>query len=249
MTPKASKQRKLLAVLLLNVNHMVRVNTLMGELWDSNPPRSAAATLQTYVSQLRRFLAAAADGERREDLAGQVLLTEPGGYVLRSPQALVDFARFEQKVGQGRLEAARHNYDAAAACLRDATSGWTGQVLENVAHGPVVEVQVRRLEQLWLSSVEQRFEIELRLGRHREILPDLTGVAAANPLHENLHGQLMTALHRSGRRAAALESFRALRGRLVDELGLEPTDHLERLHQEILANHRVPGEIALMPAS
>lgn len=237
----------MLAVLLLNVNHMVRVSTLMTELWENRPPRSAAATLQTYVSQLRRFLTDAADGDGQPPC--QVVLTEPGGYVLRADPGLVDFARFERKVTQGRLEAAREHYDAAVACFRDATQDWQGNVLENVAHGPVLDAQVRRLEQLWLTTVEQQFDIELRLGRHREILADLTGLAASHPLHENLHGQLMTALYRSGRRAAALENFRALRGRLVDEPGLEPTVQLERLHQEILANHRPAGEFLLAPAS
>ncbi|MGF1430975.1 AfsR/SARP family transcriptional regulator [Kitasatospora sp. LaBMicrA B282] len=244
--PKVSKQRKLLAVLILNANHMVRTQTLMKELWDENPPRSAAATLQTYISQLRRFLAEA--GElTAEDVTNRILLTEPGGYLLRVDPERIDAARFEAEVARGRFALASQEAAAAVHHFREATGGWDGVVLENVTHGPVIEAQVRRLEQLWLSTVEQYFDLELRAGRHHEILAKLTGVAAANPLHENLHGQLMTALFRCGRRAAALESFRTLRTRLVEGLGLEPAPQLERLHQHMLTTDSSASERGVCP--
>lgn len=246
-TPKTAMQRKVLATLILNVNHMVRTRTLMKELWGEWLPRTASATLQTYISQLRRFIADISD-EPLDQVTSRVLLTEPGGYLLAAPAEMVDFLRFERQVSLGQAALASHELRLATRHLHDATTNWSGIVLGNVDYGDVARVQVRRLEQLWLSAIQQRFDLDLRLGRHQETLAELTGVAAANPLHEPLQGQLMSALFRSGQRVAALECYRSLRSRLVNQFGLEPTPYLERLHQYILSADVPTGDVGMSPS-
>ena len=51
-----SKQRALLASLLLHANEVVSRDRLIDELWGASPPDTARTALQVYVSQLRKAL-------------------------------------------------------------------------------------------------------------------------------------------------------------------------------------------------
>lgn len=82
--------------------------------------------------------------------------------------------------------------------------------------------------------LESRIEADLRLGRHHMLLSELGELVARFPMHENVCVQYMTALYRSGRKWRALEVFRRLRDTLVDELGLEPSRHVQYVQQAIL---------------
>jgi predicted ATPase len=87
-----------------------------------------------------------------------------------------------------------------------------------------------------------RIEAEMRLGRHRELVSELKVLVFNHPLDERFHGNLMTALSRSGRRCEALDVYRRLRAVLIEELGLEPSAPLQRLHQSLLSGDLVgPG--------
>lgn len=84
--------------------------------------------------------------------------------------------------------------------------------------------------------LERRIDVELRLGRHGELLTELIALAARNPLHEGLHAQSMVAFYRAGRPSAALEVFQNLRSRLVEELGIEPSQRLQHLQRAVLGS-------------
>lgn len=101
-------------------------------------------------------------------------------------------------------------------------------------HGPVLRIETMRLHQSRLVTQERRIDAELRLGHHSELTAELTHLTARHPQHEGLHSQAMLALYRSGRQAAALDTYRRLRQRLIDELGVEPSPQLQRMHQAIL---------------
>nr|ABX71104.1 Lct21 [Streptomyces rishiriensis] len=98
----------------------------------------------------------------------------------------------------------------------------------------ILGMERRRLEVARLVAVERRIDVDLRLGRHNELLAELAGLVTHHPLHEGLHSQAMVALYRSGRRAAAIGVYRRLRRLLVGRLGVEPAPQLQRLHQAIL---------------
>jgi len=110
-----------------------------------------------------------------------------------------------------------------------------------VQAGNQLELQVNRLEEARLCALDQRIEADLRLGRHRELLSELTVLVRQHQLHEQLHGQFMLALHRSGRRGEALNVYQQLRSALVEQLGLEPSAALGRLQRSILAARPVLG--------
>ena len=94
--------------------------------------------------------------------------------------------------------------------------------------------EIRRLEELRLTAEELAIEADLAAGRHQEVIGEIDALLAENPLRERLHGQRMLALYRCGRQAEALEAYRDARRTLIDEIGVEPTPELRRLHDAIL---------------
>ncbi|KKD02493.1 AfsR/SARP family transcriptional regulator, partial [Streptomyces sp. WM6386] len=107
--------------------------------------------------------------------------------------------------------------------------------LVDVRVGPILGIEVMRLEESRLGTVERRIDADLRLGRHSELIAELAELTARYPQHEGLHSQAMVALYRSGRQASALSVYRKLRIRLIEELGVEPSPQVQRLHQAMLA--------------
>ncbi|MBQ1099195.1 AfsR/SARP family transcriptional regulator [Streptomyces sp. b94] len=240
ITPTAPKPRQVLALLALHADQVVTVGTLAEELWGAAPPRSARPTLQTYILQLREHIACAlrqGDGDGDEEgqrCAKDVLLTVPGGYLLKSGQGASDLRDFERLAGLGYRAMDAEDYPGAAARLSEALELWTGPALADVHAGVHLETETRRLEEGRLCALDQRIEADLRLGRHRELLAELTVLVSRYPTHESLCGQYMLALHRSGRRGEALNAYQQLRARLVRNLGLEPSAALAKLQRSIL---------------
>ncbi|GAA3287386.1 AfsR/SARP family transcriptional regulator [Streptomyces lavendulae] len=233
IVPTAAKPRQILALLALHPGRVMPVPTLMEEIWGQNLPASALTTLQTYILQLRRRLGTAM-GPGRPGGAKEVLTTRHGGYLLQVPPECVDVNAYESLVGRGQSAFEAGDDRAAADLLREGLALWRGPALVDVRVGPVLEIEVLRLEASRLVAVERRIDVDLRLGRHTELLAELTELTARQPQHEGLHSQLMVALYRSGRQATALDVYRRLRQRLIGDLGVEPSPQLQRLHQAML---------------
>ncbi|GAA0577987.1 AfsR/SARP family transcriptional regulator [Streptomyces crystallinus] len=238
IAPTAPKPRQVLALLALHSDQVVPLATLAEELWDDTPPRSARTTVQTYVMQLRELIGEALarrDGERRT--AKDVLLTLPGGYRLETEddEGTADFREFERRATAGHRAMDAGDHEGAARLLREALALWTGSALTGVHQGTRLRTEAERLEEARLAALDGRIEADLRLGRHRELLSELTVLVSRYPLHEALHGQFMLALHRSGRRSEALGVYQRLRATLVAQAGLEPSAALGRLQMAILA--------------
>ncbi|MFB8777908.1 AfsR/SARP family transcriptional regulator [Streptomyces broussonetiae] len=240
VAPTAPKPRQVLAFLALHADQVVPVAALIDELWAGRPPRSARTTLQTYVLQLRDLITVAlagqepTEGEAPTRSAKDVLVTAPGGYLLVSGEGTSDVREFERLAGQGYRAMDAGDFPGAAGLLRQALDLWSGPAFADVQTGARLEMEARRLEESRLCALDQRIEADLRLGRHRELLAELTVLTSRYRAHENLHAQFMLALHRSGRRGEALDVYHKLRSTLVRDLGLEPSARLRRLQQSIL---------------
>jgi DNA-binding SARP family transcriptional activator len=214
---RGSKQRALLAVLLLHANEVVSTDRLMDVLWGADPPDATA--LRVRVSQLRKAL-----GSRGE------IVTQAPGYLLRVELGAVDLNRFEQLVAS----AAGQEPEVAAERLREALALWRGRPLPEFEYDDFAQPAIARLEELRLAAIEKRIDADLALGRHSEVIPELEALVKAHPLREASVRQLMLALYRAGRQADALALYRACRARFVEELGLEPTPALQELETSIL---------------
>ncbi|MDO0930200.1 AfsR/SARP family transcriptional regulator [Streptomyces sp. DG2A-72] len=242
ITPTAPKPRQVLALLALHADRVVPVSALIEELWGLTPPRSARTTLQTYVLQLRELIAVAleqdghggADGPGAPRTAKDVLVTMPGGYLLASGGGPSDVRLFERLAGMGYRAMDAGDFPGAARQLREALTLWSGTAFADVQVGEQLETEIKRLEESRLCALDQRIEADLRLGRHRELLAELTVLVNRYRTHESLHGQFMLALYRSGRRGEALEAYQRLRATLVRDLGLEPSAGLQRLQRSVL---------------
>ncbi|MBC3840115.1 hypothetical protein GXW82_07770 [Streptacidiphilus sp. 4-A2] len=229
--------RTVLAVLLLNVNQVVSADRLAQAVWGEERPSAAAAGLRNHVSRLRRQLGGA---------AGARVRTEAPGYLVAASEEELDEQLFLQSSRRGReaLEAA--DYLAAADELRQALDLWRGEPLADMPPGPEVDSRVQWLRETRLLALEGRIEADLWLGRHQELVAEIRALTDAHPLRETVHGQLMLALYRAGRQAEALDAFQELRHRLVEELGVDPSPDVQRLHGRILG---ADPELAVPPAA
>lgn len=228
VTPTAAKHRQLLAMLALHAGQVVSAGALIDELWDERPPRSAHGTLQTYVMQVRRRIQ---DG---------VLVTTFGGYRLDIDRGSLDASRFSRLAAQGLAAADAGDDNNAVRLLTAALAVWRGPALVDVPTGPVLAAEVARLEESRLGVFEARITAQLRGGRHHAVLGDLAVLSARHPMHENFCALHMAALSGAGRPDQALEAFRRLRTTMIDELGVEPSPRLQRLHRSILRAEPVP---------
>jgi len=213
-----TKQRALLAFMLLRANHVASRDQLIEALWGERPPETAATALHGYVSGLRKALGA----ERIE--------TRSPGYVLRTVPGEVDLERFERLLADARSSDPSRRSDL----LREALGLWRGDPFGDLDSAPFFEDERRRLEELRLVALERRIDADLELGRHGDLVPELEALVRQHPLRERLRGQLMLALYRSGRQAEALQAYREGRRLLDEELGLEPGEDLRRLERAIL---------------
>ncbi|ASO19679.1 DNA-binding SARP family transcriptional activator [Actinoalloteichus hoggarensis] len=238
-TPSAPKLRQVLALLVTHANSIVRTDQIIEELWEDHPPKSVTTTLQTYVYQLRKLLRLSGSGapavHRNEPLAEAVLLTSPSGYLLGLPPDAMDSHRFEQLAERGRAEFEAGSLAEAADTLGAALKLWRGPALIDVSPGPVLQAEVVRLDEIRKNALERRIDSALSLGRHRELLGELTTAVTREPTHEGFQARLMLALYRSGRRSDALQVYQRARKVLADELGLDPSSELQKLHAAVLS--------------
>jgi DNA-binding SARP family transcriptional activator/tetratricopeptide (TPR) repeat protein len=224
----ASRQRVLLASLLTDANRTIPAGELYRRLWDADLPADARTTLQTYVSRLRRALAPAG--------AAGLVVTRPGGYLIEVDGEALDITRFRRMVADARTVREKQDPERASNLLGEALALWRGDALADIASDVLHRAAVPALTEERLDAIEMRVEADLCLGRHRDLIPELSDLAARYPLRERFWAQRMLALYRSGRPSEALACYRALAAHLADELGTDPTRALHDLHQAILTS-------------
>ncbi|KDN18861.1 SARP family transcriptional regulator [Amycolatopsis rifamycinica] len=229
--PTTPKILQLLALLVMRPGKMVHVDSITQELWASDPPRTVRTTLHTYIYHLRRCI----EQNSLAESAEAMLATRAPGYIFRIDPAQVDVFHFARLQQEGQELLRQHEHAAAALRFRSALDLWSGPPLANVHCGPMlVPYTVELLEQR-RNTLHMLIEAEIASGRHRELIGELRSLTAANPLDEALHGQLMRALGRSGRRSDAMAVYRSMRKRLSEELGVEPCDELQLLHRDLIS--------------
>ncbi|MER6364888.1 AfsR/SARP family transcriptional regulator [Kitasatospora sp. NPDC001527] len=249
-----TRQRTVLATLLLARGRAVPVAGLVESVWDGREPASAVNTLQSYVSRLRAVLAdtsgdtGAPGGTGAPGTAGAAprLLGTAGGYRLDLGPAhgpdeeAVDVLRFERLTAEGRARLADGDAHGAHARLVEALGLWRGPALADLCEVPRLRAEAVRLEGLRLAAVEAAAEAELACGRPAAAVDRLSRAAAEHPLHEGPQALLMRALYRAGRQAEALALYGRTRRRLVEELGVEPGAGLVAVHRAILRGELPP---------
>ncbi|MET9631072.1 BTAD domain-containing putative transcriptional regulator [Lentzea sp. NPDC006480] len=236
------RQRALLAALLVRARQSVSQAGLIDALWGENPPVSAVANVHTYVSRLRRDLT-------EIGLPGR-LTTDSAGYRLHVEPGELDSEIFEATTARAREALAAGDADKAVRLWQDAWQLWRGTLLEDVPRAGWLEADAVRLDEMAAAAREDSADARLAAGQYGALITELGVQVRQFPLREGLWWRLMRAQHEAGRRAEALETYRAVREVLVDALGVDPCDQIQDLHQEILrGGHRAerPGSGGLTP--
>lgn len=244
IAPSAPKLRLILATLLFNANRPVGASVLTRELWSDGAPRTAHATLQTYMFKLRRLFRAVL-GISVEYVTQEVLQTCSGGYTLRVDPRQLDITEFDHLVTTGTAAMHAGDYEKAGYDLRRSLALWRGNVVHQGQWGTQLRAQVARLEERRFYAHTTRIDADLCLGRHREMISELASLVVEYPLHESAQAMLMVALHRAGRASAALEVYMRFRQRMMHELGIEPSDRIQALHMALLSTDPLLAERSL----
>lgn len=234
----ASRQRAVLAALLLSAGRTVGLDELAEVLWGTMPPRTARVSTQNYVMRLRHSL-----GE-----AGQARIrTLPGGYSMSLRDGELDVSRFEALTASAQAAARSQSWMVSATRAEEALALWRGEPLAGAGSELLVMRHAPRLTELRLAVIEMRAQARVQLGDAVAVTAELRQLAVEHPLRERVHGLLMTALYQQGRQAEALAAYQQARQVLVEELGTEPGMALQELHRQILTGEPAPGP-ALVPA-
>ncbi len=219
------KERMVLAVLLLHANEFVSRERLIDELWGAAPPPTARKAVNVYVSKLRKTLSR----EGRDPIT-----TMDGGYRLGVDKDRLDAERARSLLMSARDQMAVGEAAAAARLLQEALSLWRGPALAGLALESLARHEVAELDELRLTALMDRIDCDLAEGEHQRVLGELQVLVREHPLRERLRAQQMLALYRSDRQADALEAYQQARRDLIDELGIEPSESLQRLQHAIL---------------
>ncbi|AXB44652.1 AfsR/SARP family transcriptional regulator [Amycolatopsis albispora] len=228
--------RRLCALLLAEANQVVSVDRIAEALWGAVPPTSYRVQIQGLVSQLRRAL-------RDPD---DPIATVGHGYRLTVASGQSDVDMFAEAVRAGRELLAEGKLEAGVRRLREGLALWRGPVLGDVRLDAVTEF-VACWEERRLTALEECIDAQLRIGADEDLSTELRELITAHPFRERFCGQLMTALANRGRAAEALAVYQRWRGKLVEELGVEPSASLREIQVGILrAEDR---DLRLAPAS
>ncbi|MEV0348502.1 BTAD domain-containing putative transcriptional regulator [Nonomuraea sp. NPDC050680] len=238
----ANRELAILASLVLNANRVVSVDRLIETVWAGSAPQSAGRQVAICVSRLRRTLGAAA------------IETSSPGYLLRVSAENIDWLRFGALVARARGQAAGGAREDAVRLLREALTLWRGNPFEDIRG---LRYDVARMEESRLEALEACLELEIDLGHHHRVIPELLALVAECPFRERVRAQLMLAQYRAGRRAEALRTYQETRRYLLEQIGLEPGPALRRLHDQVLrdesglmrpAAHRPSGAGPVVPS-
>ena len=221
--------RGLLILLALDAGRPVPARVLIERLWPGDrPPVDAANALQSLVSRLRVAL-------RQAGLPDSMLESSSGGYRLAVPPGDVDALAFEARAKAGSRALAGGDAATAASELRAALAGWRGPALADVAGEEFAVAPAARLAELRSAATLNRVEADIVLGEvDGGLIGELRELTTADPLAERPAALLMRALAAAGRQAEALAVYGQIRGRLAQDLGVDPSPQLERAHLAIL---------------
>ena len=211
--------------MLLHANEFVSRERLIDELWGVSPPATARKAVNVYISKLRKTLTR--DGH-------DPIATADGGYRLVVDPDLLDADRMRSLVATARERMADGESEAASRLLEEALAFWRGPTLAGLELESFGRDEVAQLDELRLTVLMDRIDCDLAQGRHERVLGELQVLVREHPLRERLRAQQMLALYRADRQADALDAYQQARHDLIDELGIEPSESLQRLQQAIL---------------
>jgi DNA-binding SARP family transcriptional activator len=228
----APKQRAVLAMLVINRNRPVGMESLINAVWDASPVPAARASIHSYISNLRRLLGNAGIDTHT------VLVSAPPGYRLNVADADCDLGRFTVEMTAGIRAAAAGRFEQASSHLSAALAEWRAPVLDDLRDFPFVDAFATALMEDKVLAHTARAEAEIACGRAYAVIGELEALSGEHPYREPLWAQLITAYYVAERQSDALEAYRRLKTTLAQDLGIDPGPTVRALHARIL--HQEP---------
>ncbi|AVT29476.1 AfsR family transcriptional regulator [Plantactinospora sp. BC1] len=223
-------QRAVLGLLALAAGRPMTRAEIIDVLWDdSEPPATATNVIQTHVKNLRRLL----EPDRRTHTASAVLPRVGDGYAVGVPARNLDLCVFRELAGAASEAYRRDDLAGSVRLWQRALALWRAEPLVDVpslaGHPKVVALAEERR-----AAVRRYGEVMIAVGGAADVLPALEELAAGSPLDETAQALLIRAYHALGRRDRAVTVYRAVRRRLVEELGVEPGPELAGAYRDAL---------------
>jgi SARP family transcriptional regulator, regulator of embCAB operon len=232
----APKQRAVLAMLVLNRNRPVSVDSLINAVWDQSPVPAARTSIHSYVSNLRRLLGSAGYDPN------EVLASVPPGYQLSVADTDCDLGRFITEKNAGVHAAAAGRFEEASSFLAAALAEWRGPVLDDLREFAFVDTFATALSEVKVVAQIGLAEAEIACGRVDSVIPRLELLSADHPFREPLWAQLITAYYVAERQSDALDAYRRLKVNLAENLGIDPGPTVTTLHERILRQQPLDTE-------
>ena len=224
----AAKQRAVLAMLVINRNRPVSVDSLIDAVWGDDPVPAARTSIQSHISTLRRLL----HGTGADPY--MVLASAPPGYQISVADTDCDVGRFTAEKAAGVRAAAAGLYEDASNHLHAALGEWRGPVLDDLRDFPFVDAYAAMLLEERVAAHTARAEAEIACGRAGAVIAEIEALTAEHPYREPLWAQLITAYYVTERQSDALGAYRRLKTTLAEGLGIDPGPTVSALHQRIL---------------
>lgn len=225
----SGKRRTLLASLLLDANRVVPTEELIVRLWDDDLPREPRGALHTCVTRLRQALGSFGKG------MSPAIRTTSSGYALEIDPECLDLIRFRRLVVDARESGRAGDFGAEVTGLAEALTMWRGPILSDLQADPIIRDSAPKITDELLWTFERHNDLCLGMDWiDNNLITGLRSLTARHPFRERLWWQLMLALFRTGRQVEALAAYSAISHRLREEMGIDPSQQLQRLHQEIL---------------
>ena len=219
------KPRQVLQILSAHHGRAVSKDRLTDMLWGDAPPADPTGSIEHYVAVLRRRLR----GRMRESVS--VISTEGSGYRLDVERTTLDLEEFRRSVADvstwlqlDRVRAALRlcEYEVFA---EEPDAEWANEARHEV-HGRRCDLLVRAAE------------LGLGDGDALSAARDAADAIVLEPHLESAHRALIAAHYLRGDPSRALAAYQALRSRLVNDLGVEPTPQTRSVHDAVLRHHR-----------
>jgi SARP family transcriptional regulator, regulator of embCAB operon len=226
------KQRAVLAVLVVNANRPVDIDTLIGAAWNQRPPSGARATLHAYISNLRRLMNSAG-------IDRALLASAPPGYRLSIGHNQYDLGRFRAKKDAGVHAAAAAQFEQASRDMSDALAQWRGPFLEDLRDFQFVETLATAFDEEKVVAHTAHVEAQIACGRSDAVIMELETLIVEHAYREPLWAQLITAYYLAGRQSDALDAYLRLKTRLAEDLGIDPGPKLRELYEQVLRQESV----------
>jgi DNA-binding SARP family transcriptional activator len=226
------KQRAVLAVLVVNANRPVDIDTLIGAAWNQRPPQGARATLHAYISNLRRLMGSAG-------IDRGLLASAPPGYRLSIGHNQYDLGRFRAKKDAGVHAAAAAQFEQASRDISDALAQWRGPFLADLRDFQFVETLATAFDEEKVVAHTAHVEAQIACGRPDAVITELETLIVEHAYREPLWGHLITAYYLAGRQSDALDAYLRLKSRLAEDLGIDPGPKLRELYEQVLRQESV----------